>query len=132
MGRYGSLQNAPQGGFRGTVVGEAQRIEQVWDGDEEGFYAVIDGEIGDCGGQVSLSAAVFAAQHQPTVVALGELFGLVVSILQRFGLVLAQSNPAARLEVLKGQVFEFIKLAVGKQLVVIARTDLGSAADTNF
>jgi hypothetical protein len=57
---------------------------------------------------------------------------VVVGALQGIGLQRPQADPAARLEILKGQVAQLVQVAEGKQAAVYLLADLGTAADAGL
>ena len=65
-----------------TVVGKAQRVQQVGHRQEKSRHAHLHGIVGDGRRQVGLAAAVSAHQQQPAVELACEMFRLVVGSLQ--------------------------------------------------
>ncbi len=116
-----------EGGF-GALIGEAQPVQQVGDGEKQGGDAQLDGLVGDSSGQVGLAAAVITQEEQPALERGGKLAGVVVGALERSCLLISHPNPALRAEGLKGQPLERVEVAEHEEPLVDGLADLCLAA----
>ena len=90
------------------IIGEAQGIQQIGDGDEQSGYSDPDRKVGNGSCQVSLPAAKTTLEEKPAICFLGELLRLVVGAFERISLPGPQSNASAGLEVIKGEMLKII------------------------
>lgn len=123
------LDEALVGHLGVVVVGGAELVEEVGDGEEEGGLAVRDDVVGDRGGEVGLAAAGDAGEDEPALGVCGEaaggLDGVSVAILG-----VAAGGAAARQQCVEGEAGERAEAGVAEQagLALAVVLALGAAA----